>query len=225
MTYLRLLSTLNINKANSSSGRNSASGGGYKFARYKSGRYKTRAFTLLEFTVVLIIITILIALLVSKIDFLQDDAYKKPNLQLTAKSLQSAVNMSRHLWLSKGPSEWVRSSDGSSLLQGFGEDNVLMSKTGWPVDAINKDQLDSLISTGFALNNSTCTRLWSGLLKDTTAKVETLTDTMNTSASPGVFTYHAELHQGVCIYRYLLNDKGWRIEYDLRSGQIETLFE
>lgn len=220
MAYLRLLSTLNNNKANSSSGISGANGGGYIF-----GRYKARAFTLLEFTVVLIIITILIALLVSKIDFLQDDAYKKTNLQLSAKSLQTAVNMSRHLWLSKGPSEWVRSSDGSSLLQGFGEGNVLMSKTGWPVDAINKDQLDSLISTGFALNNSTCTRLWSGLLKDTTAKVETLTDTMNTSASPGVFTYHAELHQGVCIYRYLLNDKGWRIEYDLRSGQIETFFE
>lgn len=194
----------------------------------------TTGFSLLEFSIVLIIIAILSALLLFKIEFIQEDTYKKSGVLLTAKSLQSAVNITHNLWLAKGgrgiaehPQELKNQT---SLLSNYGNGNVLMSKKGWPVDAVevNSNSIKNMDSANAqsdaVFNNSPCTRLWEGLLKNTSPKVNALSRNDSESAQ-SEFTYLAEFNQGVCIYRYLLVDSGWRIEYDLETGRVSTFFE
>lgn len=196
---------------------------------------KRAGFSLLEFAIVLIIVSILSTILLYKIEFIQGDSYKKSSMQLTAKSLQTAVKSTRNLWLTKGGEGVAESPQKlkkqTFLLQGFGNGNVLMSKNGWPVDALaldsgfTKDQVELNAQLADAvLNNSVCTRLWEGLLKNTSPKVKTSSGN-NSEPAQAEFTYLAEFNQGVCIYRYLLVDSDWRIEYDLGTGHVSTFFE
>lgn len=196
--------------------------------------FNAAGFSLLEFSIVLIIITILSALLLFKIEFIPGDSYKKSSVQLTAKSLQSAVNITHNLWLAKGgrgiaehPQELKNQT---SLLSNYGNGNVLMSIKGWPIDAVDvnsnsiKDMDSANAQSDAVFNSSLCTRLWEGLLKNTSPKVKALS-LDNSESAQSEFTYLAEFNQGVCIYRYLLVDNGWRIEYDLETGRVSTFFE
>lgn len=195
---------------------------------------KNAGFSLLEFAIVLIIVIMLCAVLLYKIDFIQGDNYTKSSMQLTAKSLQAAVKSTRHLWLTKGSQGVAENPQKlkkqTFLLQGFGNENVLMSENGWPVDALEldtgstKDQGALKAQSATILNNSICTRLWEGLLKNTSPKVKTFSGKSSEPAQ-AEFTYLAEFNQGVCIYRYLLVDSDWRIEYDLGTGHVSTFFE
>lgn len=209
------LATINIRVNNKALGRNSG-------------------FSLLEFAIVLIIIAILSALLLYKFNIMQDGRYEKSSIQITANSLQLAVKSTRNLWLTKGGRDRVGNlqelKNQTSVLQGFGNGNVLMSKSGWPVDALIlgtesiKDQGSLNEQSAAVLNNSVCTRLWQGLLKNTSPKVKTFSGNSSESAQAG-FTYLAEFNQGVCIYRYLMVDSDLRIEYDLATGRVNTFFE
>lgn len=209
------LATINIRVNNKALGRNSG-------------------FSLLEFAIVLIIIAILSALLLYKFNIMQDGRYEKSSIQITANSLQLAVKSTRNLWLTKGGRDRVGNlqelKNQTSVLQGFGNGNVLMSKAGWPVDALIlgtesiKDQGSLNEQSAAVLNNSVCTRLWQGLLKNTSPKVKTFSGNSSESAQAG-FTYLAEFNQGVCIYRYLMVDSDLRIEYDLATGRVNTFFE
>ncbi|CCK74541.1 conserved hypothetical protein [Oleispira antarctica RB-8] len=182
-------------------------------------------FSLLEFTIALIIVAALVSVLIPKLNNLQDDVHKV-NVQLTASSLQAAVNSTHSLWQSQG------SSNQAVLLKGFGYGNILMGSEGWPVDAIDLNHQDlKEVTTRFVLNSSTCKRLWNGLLKDTIPKVKVSTERegKSTERKKGEvddidFTYLADFKQGVCTFRYLLVNNGSRIEYDLVTGRVITLF-
>jgi prepilin-type N-terminal cleavage/methylation domain-containing protein len=208
------LATINIRVNNKALGRNSG-------------------FSLLEFAIVLIIIAILSALLLYKFNIMQDGRYEKSSIQLTANSLQLAVKSTRNLWLTKGGRDRVGNlqelKNQTSVLQGFGNGNVLMSKSGWPVDALilgteSTEDQSSENAQAAVLNNSICTRLWQGLLKNTSPKVKTFSGNNSEPIEAG-FIYLAEFNQGVCIYRYLMVDNDWRIEYDLETGYVSTFFE
>ena len=205
----------------------------------KNRFHRESGFSLFELAVVLTIITILMSLFLYKINSMQDGGYERSGIEVSAKALQSAVANTRNLWLTKSgqnrsgqnraasPQELKNQT---SLLQGFGDGNVLMSKAGWPVDALIlgtesiKDQGSLNEQSAAVLNNSVCTRLWQGLLKNTSPKVKTFSGNSSESAQAG-FTYLAEFNQGVCIYRYLMVDSDWRIEYDLATGRVNTFFE
>lgn len=179
--------------------------------------FNKAGFSLLEFTIALIIISALVSLLMPKLNDLQDDAHKA-SVQLTANSLRSAVNLTHSLWQSQG------AMNKTAVLKGYGRGNILMGNKGWPVDALH-DQDDSMLTTTrFVLNSSTCVRLWNGLLKDTAPKVELAqTKKQKIEEFPSA-VFFAELDQGLCRYRYLLASSNLRIEYDLATGRVITLF-
>jgi prepilin-type N-terminal cleavage/methylation domain-containing protein len=180
--------------------------------------FNKAGFSLLEFTLVLMIISLLAVVLISKIDHLQDDAHET-SVQLTANSLQAVVRLTHSIWQAKG------SSNKTELLQGFGGGNILMGKHGWPIDVIEMNQQDSAItSEGFALSNSTCIRLWNGLLKGSAPKVGLKTESDDMAKSNIETIYLAQLEGGICQYRYHLYQGDLRIHYDLATGRVTTLF-
>jgi type II secretory pathway pseudopilin PulG len=187
--------------------------------------FNEAGFSLLEFTIALIIVATLVSILIPKLNNLQDDVHKA-NVQLTASSLQYAVNLTHSLWQSQG------SKNQTALLKGFGYGNILMGSKGWPVDVIDLNQQDlTEITTGFVLNSSTCKRLWNGLLKNTAPKVKvsTVSEGKSTERKKDEvgdigFIYHTDFNQDVCTFRYLLINNGSRIEYDLATGRVITLF-
>ena len=139
----------------------------------KNRFHRESGFSLFELAVVLTIITILMSLFLYKINSMQDGGYERSGIEVSAKALQSAVANTRNLWLTKSgqnrsgqnraasPQELKNQT---SLLQGFGDGNVLMSKAGWPVDALIlgtesiKDQGSLNEQSAAVLNNSVCTR-------------------------------------------------------------------
>ena len=177
--------------------------------------FNKAGFSLLEFTIALVIVAALVSILIPKLTNLQDDAHNA-NVQLTATSLRSAVNLTHSLWQSQG------SVNKTVLLKGFGHGNILMGNKGWPVDAIDLNHLDlKENTTRFVLNSSPCKRLWNGLLIDAAPKVNVSTVSEGELAP---FSYLTDFTQGVCIYRYLLVNNSVRIEYDLATGRVITLF-
>ncbi len=178
-------------------------------------------FSLFEFVIVLVILTTLISILIPKFTDLQKDAHKI-SVQMSADSLQSSVNIIHNVWLSQG------SKNGIVKVERYGGGTVLVGRNGWPVDVIavhdshdghgsedsRYSDVQKLVQP--SINNSTCRRLWNGLLKDSAPKV-------NDEADSDVI-YLLEFDQGICRFRYLLNEDDFRIEYDLATGRVIPFF-
>jgi hypothetical protein len=189
------------------------------------------------------IIAVLIAVFIPNINSMQGKGHQR-NVQLTASNLQLAVNLTHSLWMTKG----IKKSQ--SLLKIDGDQPLLMNQLGWPIDVLAIDALgtDALginaldtdasspeglekevsgkekNNTQLGLNSASCKRLWIALLKDSAPKVglEVEFDSKNTSNRDS--NYVAQLENGICRYRYRLNQDGLRIHYDLATGQVITLF-
>ena len=195
-------------------------------------------FSLLEYMVSVVIIAVLITILIPNINGIQDRGHQR-SVQLTANALQLAVNVTHSLWMSRGIKK------PQSLLIINSEQPLLMNQLGWPIDALDIDALgtDALGTDALApevsektlsakeikivqldLSGSSCRRLWIALLKDSAPKVglEVEFDSKNTSHRDS--NYVAQLENGICRYRYRLNQDGLRIHYDLATGQVITLF-
>tara|TARA_B100001063_G_scaffold24672_1_gene18794 strand:+ start:5409 stop:6017 length:609 start_codon:yes stop_codon:yes gene_type:complete len=174
-------------------------------------RFKGAAgFGLFEFVVVIVIISTLVLILIPKVMELEVDAHKS-NVQLSANSFRSAVNIIHTLWQSQGSKEQVVS------VKEHEEKIVLVGPRGWPIDVITDNHM--LAYDLIPVNTSTCKRLWNGLLKNSIPELELKID-------EGVgASYQAEFYQGVCRFRYLLSEDGFRIEYDLATGHVDTFFE
>lgn len=180
---------------------------------------RSNGFSLLEFVIVLIITTILASILIPKFSGLQGDAHKK-SVQLSANSLRATVNVIHTVWQSQG------SRDEIVLIEGYGKGKVFVGKTGWPIDVVDIDTSheshkgsegsEEYFDNPVTRNNLTCQRLWNGLLKDAAP-------TLESDSGQGVF-YRAEFKQGKCRFRYLLNEDGFYIEYDLITGQVNSYF-
>jgi type II secretory pathway pseudopilin PulG len=184
--------------------------------RIKSERLFNKAgFSLLEFTLALMIIAALVSVMIPKLNNLQDDAHHA-SVQLTANSLQSAVNLTHSLWQSQG------SNNQAALLKGFGRGNILMGSKGWPIDAISltADHAQAA-KIRPARNSSTCIRLWNGLLKDSAPKVAKVTEQINEAMK---VAYLAQYTKDICRYRYRLNQDELRIDYDLATGRVIPTF-
>jgi hypothetical protein len=158
----------------------------------------------------------LISVLIPKFTELQKEAHEI-SVQMSADSLQSSVNIIHNVWLSQG------SKSGVVKLERYGGGIVLVGVNGWPVDVIavhdshSSHDSDMQYLVQPSINNSTCRRLWNGLLKDSAPKV-------NDEADSDVI-YLLEFDQGICRFHYLLNEDGFRIEYDLATGLVNTFFE
>ena len=191
------------------------------FTTTNNTRLVNRAgFSLFEFILVIVILTTLFSILISKFTELQNDAHES-SVRLSANSLRSAVNVIHAVWQAQG------SKDEIVVLEGYEGGKVLVGRRGWPIDVAVVDVVsidignvshDSHIQNSAppSANNLTCRRLWDGLLKDSTPKVESERDKK--------VTYLAEFHQGACRFRYLLTEDDFRIEYDLKTGQVNTFF-
>ncbi len=182
-------------------------------------------FGLFEFMLVLIIISILVSVLIPKFMEVKSEAHKS-HVQLSANSLQSAVNIVHSLWQSQG------SKDNVVIIKNYEEGKVLVGPTGWPIDVITVNGVDTNISRiehndddfkqkydSASVSKKTCERLWNGLLKESTPEVEFESNSIKTDV------YLFEFYQGTCRFRYLLSEDDFRIEYDLATGQINTFFE
>jgi MSHA pilin protein MshB len=181
--------------------------------------FNNAGFSLLELVLVLMITSVLAVVLISKVNHLQDDAHEA-SVELTASSLQAVVRLTHSVWQFKG------SSSKAELLQGFGSGNILMGKHGWPIDVFDMNQQDSTrMSEGFAVSNSTCIRLWNGLLKDSAPKVGLKIESDDMDESDNESLYLAHLEGGICQYRYRLNREGLRIHYDLATGRVIILLK
>jgi type II secretory pathway pseudopilin PulG len=184
--------------------------------RIKDERLCNKAgFSLLEFTLALMIMTALVSILIPKLNDLQDDAHRA-SVQLTANSLQAAVNLTHSLWQSQG------SNNRTVLLKSFGRGNILIGSEGWPIDAIslNADYAKAA-STRSSRNSSTCIRLWNGLLKDSAPKVVKVAENINVAIN---VAYFAQFTKDICRYRYRLNQDELRIDYDLATGRVIPIF-
>ena len=177
-------------------------------------------FSIFEFVVVLIVTTILASVLIPKFTGLQGDAHEK-SVQLSANSLRATVNIIHTVWQSQGARDEV------VLIEGYGKGKVFVGTTGWPIDVIDpvigreshegSESHDGYSKNLVTSNNLTCRRLWNGLLKDSAP-------TLENDSGKDVF-YRAEFNQGKCRFRYLLNEDGFYIEYDLTTGQVVTFFK
>jgi len=187
--------------------------------RIRSKRLFNKAgFSLLEFALVLMIISALVAILIPKINHLQDEAHYT-SVQLTANSLQTAVRLTHSLWQSQG------SNNKTGLLKDYGGGNILIGNKGWPIDAIDMNYQGSTISTvRFAQDDSTCIRLWNGLLKDSAPKVGLKIEKDIIDSDDTDSIYFTQLISGTCRYRYHLNKDDLQINYDLATGRVITLF-
>ena len=189
------------------------------------------------------IIAVLIAVFIPNINSMQGKGHQR-NVQLTASNLQLAVNLTHSLWMTKG----IKKSQ--SLLKIDGDQPLLMNQLGWPIDVLAIDALgtDALginaldtdasspeglekevsgkekNNTQLGLNSASCKRLWIALLKDSAPTVGLEVELDSKKASNRDSHYSAQLENGICRYRYRLNQDGLRIHYDLATGQVITLF-
>ncbi len=181
-------------------------------------------FSLFEFVIVLVVLTTLVSVLLPKFTVLQKDAHKV-SVQLSADSLRSSVNIIHNVWQSQG------SIDETVMIDSYGGGIVLVGNNGWPVDVIavydSHFSHDSGVQNRVqpSINNSTCRKLWNGLLKDSAPKVSNEADNEKESEAESDVIYLAEFDQGICRFRYLLNEDDFRIEYDLATGLVSTFFE
>lgn len=200
---------------------------------YSNRSVSELGFSLLEYMISVVIIAILITILIPNINGIQDRGHQR-SVQLTANALQLAVNVTHSLWMSRGIKK------PQSLLIINSEQPLLMNQLGWPIDALDIDALgtDALAPevsektlsakeikiAQLDLSGSSCRRLWIALLKDSAPKVglDVEFDSKNTSHRDS--NYAAQLENGICRYRYRLNQDGLRIHYDLATGQVITLF-
>ena len=194
---------------------------GRQLTTIKSSRLvNSKGFSLFEFVVVLIVTTILASVLIPKFTGLQGDAHEK-SVQLSANSLRATVNIIHTVWQSQGARDEV------VLIEGYGKGKVFVGTTGWPIDVVDPvigrksheghEDYDEYSDNSVTSNNLTCRRLWNGLLKDSAP-------TLENDSGKDVF-YRAEFNQGKCRFRYLLNEDGFYIEYDLTTGQVVTFFK
>ena len=200
-------------------------------------------FSLLELMISVFIIAVLIAVFIPNINSMQGKGHQR-NVQLTASTLQLAVNLTHSLWMTKG----IKKTQ--SLLRIDGDQPLLMNQLGWPIDVLASDALDTDAldtnaagidvsnpeglekdvsskennNTQLGLNSASCKRLWIALLKDSAPTVGLEVELDNKKASHRDSHYSAQLENGICRYRYRLNQDGLRIHYDLATGQVITLF-
>lgn len=210
---------------------------------YSNRSISAYGFSLLELMITVFIIAVLIAVFIPNINSMQGKGHQR-NVQLTASNLQLAVNLTHSLWMTKG----IKKSQ--SLLKIDGDQPLLMNQLGWPIDVLAIDALgtDALginaldtdasspeglekevsgkekNNTQLGLNSASCKRLWIALLKDSAPTVGLEVEFDNKKASHRDSNYLAQLENGICRYRYRLNQDGLRIHYDLATGQVITLF-
>lgn len=210
---------------------------------YSNRSISAYGFSLLELMITVFIIAVLIAVFIPNINSMQGKGHQR-NVQLTASNLQLAVNLTHSLWMTKG----IKKSQ--SLLKIDGDQPLLMNQLGWPIDVLAIDALgtDALginaldtdasspeglakdasgkekNNTQLGLNSASCKRLWIALLKDSAPTVGLEVELDSKKASHRDSHYSAQLENGICRYRYRLNQDGLRIHYDLATGQVITLF-
>jgi type II secretory pathway pseudopilin PulG len=190
---------------------------------YSNSGISELGFSLLEFMISVFIIAILIAVLIPNINSMQDEGHQI-SVQLTTSSLQLAVNLTHSLWMTKGIKK------PQSLLKIDGDQPLLMNQLGWPIDALDPEALEKDLPAKeiniaqLDLNSSSCKRLWIALLKDSAPTVGLEVEFDNKKTSHRDSNYLAQLENGICRYRYRLNQDGLRIHYDLATGQVITLF-
>ena len=210
---------------------------------YSNRSISAYGFSLLELIISVFIIAVLIAVFIPNINSMQGKGHQR-NVQLTASTLQLAVNLTHSLWMTKG----IKKSQ--SWLEVDGDQTLLMNQLGWPIDVLATDALgiDALSigalsigasnregsekeasdkennNTQLGSNSASCKRLWIALLKDSAPTVGLEVELDNKKASHRDSHYSAQLENGICRYRYRLNQDGLRIHYDLATGQVITLF-
>jgi prepilin-type N-terminal cleavage/methylation domain-containing protein len=210
---------------------------------YSNRSITEQGFSFLELMISVFIIAVLIAVFIPNINSMQGKGHQR-NVQLTASNLQLAVNLTHSLWMTKG----IKKSQ--SLLKIDGDQPLLMNQLGWPIDVLASDALDTDAlginaldtdasspeglekevsgkeknNTQLGLNSASCKRLWIALLKDSAPTVGLEVELDSKKASHRDSHYSAQLENGICRYRYRLNQDGLRIHYDLATGQVITLF-
>ncbi len=173
----------------------------------------TNGFSVFEFIIVVAIFSALVSVLMPKFESFHDEAHIT-KVKMTANSLQTAVNLTHRLWQTYG------SINNVSLLKGYGNNNVVMSEKGWPVNALFEHE-EVLLNKKIRLRDiDSCENLWRGLLKETAPKVDAEIDWKVDDS----IIYLAKFDQGICRYQYMLSKEELRIEYDLATGQVIPFF-
>ena len=220
---------------------------------YSNRSISAYGFSLLELMITVFIIAVLIAVFIPNINSMQGKGHQR-NVQLTASNLQLAVNLTHSLWMTKGikKSQSLLKIDGDQPLlmnqlgwpidvlaidvlaiDALGTDALGINALGinaLDTDASSPEGLEKEVSgkeknnTQLGLNSASCKRLWIALLKDSAPKVGLEVEFNNKKASHRHSHYSAQLENGICRYRYRLNQDGLRIHYDLATGQVITLF-
>ena len=215
---------------------------------YSNRSISAYGFSLLELMITVFIIAVLIAVFIPNINSMQGKGHQR-NVQLTASNLQLAVNLTHSLWMTKGikKSQSLLKIDGDQPLlmnqlgwpidvlaiDALGTDALGINALGinaLDTDASSPEGLEKEVSgkeknnTQLGLNSASCKRLWIALLKDSAPTVGLEVELDSKKASHRDSHYSAQLENGICRYRYRLNQDGLRIHYDLATGQVITLF-
>ena len=220
---------------------------------YSNRSITEQGFSFLELMISVFIIAVLIAVFIPNINSMQGKGHQR-NVQLTASNLQLAVNLTHSLWMTKGikKSQSLLKIDGDQplLMNQLGWPIDFLAIDVLAIDALGTDALginalginaldtDASSPEGLAkdasgkeknntqlgLNSASCKRLWIALLKDSAPTVGLEVELDSKKASHRDSHYSAQLENGICRYRYRLNQDGLRIHYDLATGQVITLF-
>ena len=164
---------------------------------------------LLKISLVVCLLTVLVLLLIRNISVVLEQAYLA-QVRASAASLQRAVLAAREQW-------YVRGKPGTAIpLQGFGQNNLLMSEGGWPTDALNPDEVvntGSVGSEGKVLPSSRCRRLWQALLQPAEMTITGWSD----------LSWQAQERNGLCVFSFdSVNSRiqSAGIEYSPQDGRI-----
>lgn len=166
-------------------------------------------FTLIELVVVIALMAILAVVALPRMMNNYDEAHYS-SVAATGGALSSAVFLLRSQWVSNGAKGEV------DVVKGYGRDDIATTSIGWPSDA--QQGTSSSHSALIAGNAERCVRIWEALLSSNGLKVSiSSTDDISYVASVTAPT--------VCTYTYQHNNFNSKIEYDLKTGTVQTFLK
>lgn len=166
-------------------------------------------FTLIELIMVIALMAILAVVALPRMMNNYDDAHYS-SVAATGGALATSVMLVRSQWVSNGAQGEVDS------LNGFGNNDIATTLSGWPSDAQKGAQSNHMPELG--ADASRCVRLWESLLITNGLKVATV-------SGPEVSFVAATADNSICVYTYQLSEVNSRIEYDMLTGTVLTVLK